>query len=231
MIFLALLEAAMRYREGSYREEIDVYEKSIRDASDERYQLFVHAVENNPKNKGRKVDAGMKRRWERDYDRKKTNLVAVARGDAEKFNTIMYNELVGTVKRFTPQTQVAFDNYSTSYAVLMEEMVKAKNTTELLTVAKMYNNGDFDKTFEQVRELNKKQKEDEKNNANVANSDSNDGNELPQENSNADESAATTAEQPTANESVGHEQSGELQDGVVIELNGAERITDPDTTL
>lgn len=139
----------MRYREATWREDLIIYEGEYRTMLPQKWEGFRIAYKSKF---NREPDASVKRNWERDMDRKIKNEVDVLRSDIEKFNSQAYKEVEKVTKRMSEKGQIDFDNYATGFGVLMEEFVNAKNTTQLLAVCKMYNNGSFDDAFRQVDE-------------------------------------------------------------------------------
>lgn len=54
-------------------------------------------------------------------------------------------------KMLSPEAKIKFDNYSTAYALMCEELVKAKNTTEIIAICKAYNDGYLENVFSQAK--------------------------------------------------------------------------------
>lgn len=171
MIFLALLDAAMRYREGYFREDIEAYD------------LHLQASLLNAK----LDDRGSLRRGKA----KCQTMLINFKNKQEEFNRIAYKKVEEVVDQMGPGFKYNFDNYATGFGILAEEFLKAKNTTELLTVCKLYNQGLMENTFAEIR----KQRENEKTNIIVdSNNSANDSdNNIVQEN----ESSTTATSEPT----------------------------------
>lgn len=144
IIFLALLDAAMRYRQEYFRDESEVY-----------YEMLLAATEQKEKELGAKADRG----WRRRADKINEETALKFYKKQEDFNKSCYKEIDSIVERMEEKFKLRFDNYATGFALMCEEFLKAKNTTELLTLAKLYNQGLLDTVFEQVRK-----EKDEKNN-------------------------------------------------------------------
>lgn len=138
MIFLALLDAAMRYREGYFREDIEAYD------------IHLQASLMNAK----LDDRGSLRRGKAKCD----NMLIQFKNKQEEFNRIAYKKVEEIVEQMGVGFKNNFDNYATGFGILAEEFLKAKNTTELLTVCKLYNQGLMENTFAEIR----KQRENEK---------------------------------------------------------------------
>lgn len=128
IISLALLEASNRYREAFYREEADFM-------MDRMNKMFMPQISKLPFSK---------------REKKERELIAANvkfRQDLKKFTDDCYKEISRLTKELSKESAVRFDNYATGFAVLMEEFLKAKNTTELLTVCQIYNAGKMDEVF------------------------------------------------------------------------------------
>lgn len=150
VIFLALLDAAMRYREGYFREELEEYK-----------DYLEGMVEVKMKDAKEKVTAGKtlnERGTRRRIEKQHQDMYINLKNKKEKFNAASYKEIENIVSEMPHASRSNFDNYATGFGLLCEELLKAKNTTELLTVCKLYNQGLMDATFAQI----KKQRENEK---------------------------------------------------------------------
>ena len=147
MIFLALLDAAMRYREGYFREDIEAYDVHLQTS-------LINA---------KLDDRGSLRRGKE----KCKNMLINFKNKQEEFNRIAYKKVEEVVEQMSPGFKYNFDNYATGFGILAEEFLKAKNTTELLTVCKLYNQGLMENTFAEIR----KQRENEKANITIDSSD------------------------------------------------------------
>lgn len=138
MIFLALLDASMRYREGYFREDIEAYAAHL------QASLSTAKLD----------DRGSLRRGKAKCD----SMLIQFKNKQEEFNRIAYKKVEEVVDQMTPSFKHNFDNYATGFGILAEEFLKAKNTTHLLTVCKLYNQGLMDESF---AEIEKKQNEKE----------------------------------------------------------------------
>lgn len=145
MIFLVLLDAAMRYREAYWRDEVQSFEEIQKTA----FEAYCE------KNKiGFSKKQKMITRMNADN--------ASYRNEYEKFNALAYAEVRKSVKEESLKTGTPFDNYSASWVMAAQEFVRAKNTTELLTLMKSYNDGVFDEPLEYLKSQQVKTKEDGK---------------------------------------------------------------------
>jgi hypothetical protein len=133
MIFYALLEAAMRYREGYFREDVDLYTETL-------MEKFKDDL-NNAKSSAEKA------RIEKLIKGKTLAL----RQKLEKTNTVLYEAIAELEETLSEKGKVFFDNYSTAYGLIAEELAKAKSTMQILTVCQLYNSGAMDETFEELK--------------------------------------------------------------------------------
>lgn len=138
MISLALFEAAMRFREGHYREDAEEYKANL---TIESAKVLVSA--------GR----GKKRSAEKTIE----DMYIKYKGEQERFNKSVYTYIDNVTARMSQASQVGFDNYSTAYGLMADELQKTKKTRRLLTVVQMYNNGDFDEMFDKIDADRKKE--------------------------------------------------------------------------
>lgn len=141
MIFLVLLEAAMRARESYFRNEIEIF-------NDIQKQAFEAYCEKNKIGFSKKQKMLTRMHAEN----------SAHENDYVKFNTLVYAEIDRNVKKEFQATGTPFDNYSASWGKAAEEFVKAKNTTEMLTLMQSYNLGIFDESIAEMKK-NAEQKE------------------------------------------------------------------------
>lgn len=150
IIFLALLDSAMRYREGYFREELEEYKDYLEGQVDVKMKDLRDKVA-----AGKTLnERGTRRRIEKSHE----DMFITFKNRKEKFNDACYREVENIVSEMTPASKANFDNYATGFGLLCEELLKAKNTSELLTVCKLYNQGLMDNAFAEI----KKKREDEK---------------------------------------------------------------------
>lgn len=147
MIFLALLEAAMRYREGYFREELKNFTDDAKEDLERSIENSKHGVNKKPRDRG----------WERRARVKIEEVMLKFKNEQEAFNRTAYKELEKVVSKMSEGLQTKFDNYSTGFGLMAEEFLKARNTTDLLIVCKIYNMGLLEETLNEI----KKTKEDE----------------------------------------------------------------------
>lgn len=117
----------MRYRESYFREDIEEYNKGI----NETYEA-IKITSNMPFSETRKRDAKVKA------------MTIEFKLKQEAFNKTCYQMIDSLEKMLSPEAKIKFDNYSTAYALMCEELIAAKNTTEIITICKAYNAGEFD---------------------------------------------------------------------------------------
>ena len=133
MISLALLDASMRYREGYFREDIEKFAEHVNERIDEvKY----------------KHDRG----WLRRSEAKAKGMVVDFKNKQEGFNRIVYQKIDEIVEVMPKGFQDRFDNYCTGFGMLAEEFLKAKNTSQMLTICKLYNEGMFENIFKDIEE-------------------------------------------------------------------------------
>lgn len=143
MISLALLEASMRYREGYFREDIDAYAAHLESMREGNMKDTKEKVESQ---KGRlNVKA-----FNKNFDKKASHLHIEYKNKQEAFNRTAYKKIEEIVGMMPGGFQTRFDNYVTGFGMLAEEFLKAKNTTQLLTVCKLYNQGAMDSIFADI---------------------------------------------------------------------------------
>jgi hypothetical protein len=70
----------------------------------------------------------------------------------EMLNKAIYGAIEAATKNHSEQSAKAFDNYSTAFGMMAEELINAKNKEELLILCKMYNEGKFDDDFKAAKE-------------------------------------------------------------------------------
>ncbi len=133
MVFYALLEAAMRYRESYFRDDFDTYYEGLKKANQKPLEnAKSHSEE-------RKIISFIKGK-QLNFEQKQ-----------KKLNDTLYAAIKELEDSLSPAGKTAFDNYSTAYGLMADELAKAKNTTEILTVCKLYNSGAMDSTFDELK--------------------------------------------------------------------------------
>lgn len=137
MIFLALLNQALAYREGYFREDVQLFEEAVIAQMDAQF--------NDPKVK---KDKG----WTNRALKKVKALTLDYDFQMKKFNNIAYKEIEDTTKYFDDKQKAGFDNYSAGLGSLMEHYVNAKSTVELISVCNMYGQGLLDSVFEKLKD-------------------------------------------------------------------------------
>lgn len=215
----------MRYKEAFYRDELEDLEETLRNVRSSQKQMARQFVEGDKGN--RKFNEF---EFERKYDRSAKNIVLNAKNEAEKFNILAYKEIENVTKNMGPSLYNRFDNYATGFGVLAEEFVKAKNTTEILTVMKIYNAGKLDDLFSTIKnQQDEKEEQPEDNRDNQSIHDNPNANSvLPEVNE-----PAHAATEPTraTDKPDGHEQVGELPNGQLQQEYRDGRNTDLDSSI
>lgn len=135
MIFLALLESAMRYREAYWRDELEVYEETTIEGADK--QIEKH---NLTPTKQRKIADKVK------------GIILNKRMNLEKFNAIAHQEIEQVRNVFTRKSDDTFDEYATGFGLIMEEYINARNTSDIVMLCKAYNKGLLDDLIKTVKE-------------------------------------------------------------------------------
>lgn len=136
LVFFALLESASRYREAYFRDEITAFEEAAWKEFEyqKKYVLKTHT-------QVRKAEMFA------------SDAIATLRAKLAIFNEAMDKELKTITAQFTDTGLKNFDNYATAYGLMAEELQKAKNTTDLLTICRLYNQGTFDKILADARAM------------------------------------------------------------------------------
>lgn len=144
VVSMALLDAAMRYREGHYREDTKVLEGFWREAmiSEVKAKLSVHEL---PSTRKKQIEKIIEKKV-------KTHIK-----EQEAFGKKVYGYIDSITANMSKDAQVGFDNYATAFGILADNLEKAKNTTQLLTMVQMYNNGSFDEMFDKIDADRKKE--------------------------------------------------------------------------
>ncbi len=142
IISIGLFEAAMRYREAYYREDIEAFKAGQKLPDETMTKAFS-------------TDRGAKRRYMEKLDLK----ALTYKNDQERFNKTVYDHINSVTDGMRPTDQIGFDNYATGFGLIMEEFLKAKNTTDLISIMKGFNMGLLDSVIELIKpEKNEKEK-------------------------------------------------------------------------
>lgn len=136
MIFLALLEEAMRYREAYYRDEINLYSEQL---SEGRDQINRENGTNGTK--------------QRKFEEKVKGMVLSLKVSMEKFNASCYTEIEHVTKQFSTKADDTFDKYATGFGRIIEHYVDAKSTGEILGLCKAYNEGKLDNYIQTIKNM------------------------------------------------------------------------------
>lgn len=207
LLSVVMTEAATRYRQGHYQEDIE----DFRTALTNDIEMMVE----DPRNKGLKKRLLGKVEYQvSEYKRKQD---AISKALDASTNMVM--------ERFpSEQSKERFDNYVAGVSLLVEEFINAKNTTEMLTLCRLYNQGLLDNVFENF----KPKKDEDKNPIDESRSIYHDGTDsvrgiVQETNSGAAEHTEGTNEQ---SEQPGHIESGDVSNGELQSDGGAEHEPD-----
>lgn len=143
IIFLALLDSAMRYREGYFREEQEDYKNYL----EGQVEVKIKDAKDNLGYGKTLNERGTRRKIEKHHE----ELLITFKNKKERFNANCYKEIESIVNEMPPAYRSRFDNYATGFGLMCEELLQAKNTSEILTVCKLYNQGMMDNTFAEIR--------------------------------------------------------------------------------
>lgn len=139
VISIALFDAAMRFREGHYREDEEI----------------IHAHTKERLESGVKTDKGVfeiPASYKKAIEKKLEKEMKIYKAKQENFGKHMYSYIDGVTEKMSPETQKGFDNYATAFGMIADELQKAKNTTQLITLVKLYNEGTFDELFKKAKD-------------------------------------------------------------------------------
>lgn len=123
----------MRFRQGYYLDDIDDYRNRLMD---------------DVMNYDGKKDKG----WEKRAAKKIDFMVISFKNKQERLNREMDNLVKEITSGMTEDYKEKFDNYVTGLSMIVEEFMVAKNTKELITLAKLYNQGLLDGVFRKPEE-------------------------------------------------------------------------------
>lgn len=125
--FYALLEAAMRYREGFWREDVETYKQAHLDQLE---ATIASAKKNNKELQASFVKGELRKITAKSLDFKLRQ---------EKLNKAMYGAIEDLEKQFTPSSKDAFDRYAAAFGDLVEELLKTDNISGLIEHCRAYN--------------------------------------------------------------------------------------------
>lgn len=184
LLSLAFAEACMRFREGHWREDVD------------DYRLFC---EETMRNYDGKRDKG----WEKRAQEKVDHMVIEFKHKQETLNRSIYSVIEQVNGRLSEENKKRFDDYVAGISILVEGFLSAKNTTELLTLVNLYNEGLLDSVFEKFKTT---RNEINNQNSNVSTDDSS-SNTMQEKGNNPDTGSGSSKE---PDHDAGHEQIREL---------------------
>jgi len=139
VISIALFDAGMRFREGHYRED----------------EELIRAHKKGELESSVKIDKGVfeiPASYKKAIEKKLEKEMKIYKAKQENFGKHLYGYIDGITANMSPEAQKGFDNYATAFGMLADELQKAKNTTQLITLVKMYNEGVFDELFKKAKE-------------------------------------------------------------------------------
>jgi len=204
---LTLIDAAMGYREMFWREDVEA-------------QLDI--LIENAKITDRDNAATRKRVMD-----KVKGLNLNFKNKQENLNKTCYAIIEDYTKHFNESQSRAFENMRVAFGLMAEEIINSKDRTELLTITRLYNQGKLDFIFEHIK--NQENEKDNHPNANGADDSINTVQEERPEHSAGNNIDNNNSGHSQASMENGHQQSGNVQDGVVINLHGDKHVggTDP----
>jgi hypothetical protein len=127
MIFLALLESAMRYRDAYEQEELEIYSSQL--------------INDVDKHISEKKLNGTR---ERKISEKVRGAVLNKKLELEKFSSMAHKEIGVVRKTFNNNIDDIFDRYATGFGLMIEHYLNAKNGGDLLALCNAYNKGLLD---------------------------------------------------------------------------------------
>lgn len=182
-----MIDGAMRFRSVFVDEEIE---------ANNRLTNEVNKQLNRDKPNG----------WE---SMAKRNLINnnVFKARQEKTNEALLSVIEAHTKNLNEEERKQFDGFVIGIKIMIEEFMEAKNSAEIITLVKLYNQGMLNGIFEKFKPKNNE-------NENPNSTDSNGANDVVQENN----SATGNTESTNANERAGndgHIEGGAVQNGDV----------------
>lgn len=215
IISLAMFEGGMRFREGFWREDVEAYGNMVRD------KIHESAPEKNKQDRG----------WRRRTEEKVKSLIFDYERKQRMINEKIYSLVEQSTGGLTEHAKKGFDNYVVGLSMCIEEFLKAKNTTQMLTLMKLYNNGNLDGVFTKKttdNENNNETQHDSDNSNDVISADNGDADSMPQEQSTADTGVATDTKPNSGTNELnsGHIEDREVQNDMDRQNSGAEHESD-----
>lgn len=131
IISLAMFEGGMRFREGFWREDVEAYGNMVRET------IYKNTTEKTKSDRG----------WRRRTEEKVKSLIFDYERKQQIINQKIYSLVDCSTSGLTEHAKKGFDNYVVGLSMCIEEFLKAKNTTQMLTLMKLYNNGNLDGVF------------------------------------------------------------------------------------
>lgn len=137
LIYFALLEAAMRYKEGFWREDLEANKQLL---TNESY--------------GATLEQKLSPSQIKKFEKKMKGLHLDLETQTLKINNIFYKEVEDIRKQFSDKADNVFDTYATGFGLIMEHYLDAKSTGDLLLLCSAYNKGLLDMAIEEIRKAN-----------------------------------------------------------------------------
>lgn len=144
VISIALFDAGMRFREGHYREDEAIIREHTKSTIEAEVKKDKGVIE---------IPASYKKQIEKAVEKE----MKIYNKRQDNFGKHLYGYIDGITANMTPEAQKGFDNYATAFGMLADELQKAKNTTQLITLVKLYNEGTFDELFKKTKDENQVQ--------------------------------------------------------------------------
>ena len=196
---LILIDAAMGYREMFWREDVEKHLDIL--LSDAKIiDQDTAATRKRIMDKAKGLNLNFKQKQ-------------------EQLNKTAYSFIEDYTKHLSEAQYKAFENMRVAFGLMAEEIISSKDRTELLTVARLYNQGKIDFIFEHI----KNKDNNEKNNGTTDGIDSN--GTVQQEQQSTDTTNVIYNRDSghiEASMDNGHVEGGKVQNGMVININGVE---------
>lgn len=139
LVSIALLEAALRYRQGFYIEESERFEETV------MAEFKAHKNYKHP---------GWARKWESFYKKQALDY----RNKQETFNKTLEKEIKVLTDSLKESSLKKFDDFSTSFGLIAEELLKAKSKKDFHIICQMYNMGYMEQALKEIKEIENQHK-------------------------------------------------------------------------
>lgn len=137
LVYYALLEGAMRYKEATWRMDVENYKTVLIEEADAliKSKNLTHSKQRKLEDRVKGMSLDMEQKLIR-------------------FNAEAYKELDYIKSQFSDKADTGFDNYSTGFGLIIEQFIDAKNTSDLLLLCSAYNKGLLDGLIEELHIAN-----------------------------------------------------------------------------